>query len=153
MSAVLLPRLEYRPMLPGDLDAVMAIENEIYPFPWTRGNFADSLASRYEACIALRDGVLTGYAVMMMVIDEAHLLNISIALGQQRRGLGGELLDHLFDTARAAGAARMLLEVRPSNVAGIALYRRFGFREIGRRRGYYPAHGGREDGIVMERGL
>jgi ribosomal-protein-alanine N-acetyltransferase len=63
------------------------------------------------------------------------------------------LLEYLFATAKAAGAERMLLEVRPSNVSGRGLYRRFGFAEIGRRRGYYPAHDGREDAIVMERAL
>ncbi|HEX8961911.1 MAG TPA: ribosomal protein S18-alanine N-acetyltransferase [Rhodocyclaceae bacterium] len=153
MSAVLKPRLAYRPMQPGDLDAVMAIEKEIYPFPWTKGNFADSLASRHCALVCIEDEVMVGYAVMMVVLDEAHLLNISIAAQRQRAGLGIELLEHLFDVARAAGAARMLLEVRPSNASGGGLYRRSGFREIGRRRGYYPAHAGREDAIVMERTL
>jgi ribosomal-protein-alanine N-acetyltransferase len=150
-DAAFMPRLAYRPMRHEDLDAVMAIERTIYPFPWTAGNFTDSLASGYGAWIALEEGAMAGYAVMMPVVDEAHLLNISIAAERQRTGLGSELLEFLFATAKAAGAVRMLLEVRPSNISGLALYRRFGFREIGRRRGYYPAHEGREDAIVMER--
>jgi ribosomal-protein-alanine N-acetyltransferase len=140
-------------MRPEDIDAVMAIEKTIYPFPWTAGNFADSLASGYGAWVCLEDGAMVGYAVMMLVVDEVHLLNISIAAERQRTGLGGELLEFLLATAKAAGAVRMLLEVRPSNVSGGGLYRRFGFKEIGRRRGYYPAHDGREDAIVMERRL
>ncbi len=140
-------------MQPGDIDAIMAIEEMIYPFPWTRGNFTDSLASGYSAWVCLLEGAMVGYAVMMPAVDEAHLLNISIAADRQRAGLGGELLEFLFATARAAGATRMLLEVRPSNASGGGLYRRYGFREIGRRRGYYPAHGGREDALVMERAL
>ncbi len=153
MNAVLKPRLEYRPMRMEDVEAILAIEKAIYPFPWTAGNFVDSLASRYSAWICLEQGVMAGYAVMMMVLDEAHLLNISVAAERQRCGLGSELIEFLFATAKRAGAVKMLLEVRPSNVSGQALYRRYGFAEIGRRRGYYPAHGGREDAIVMERAL
>ncbi len=150
MNAVLAPRLAYRPMETGDLDAVMAIEKDVYPFPWTRGNFADSLGAQHCALVCLEQGAMVGYAVMMLVLDEAHLLNISIAAERQRAGLGSELIEHLFDVARASGARRMLLEVRPSNASGGGLYRRYGFKEIGRRRGYYPAHAGREDAIVME---
>lgn len=153
MNAVLKPRLEYRPMRVEDVDALMAVENAIYPFPWTAGNFVDSLTSGYGAWLCLEDGAVVGYAVMMLVLDEAHLLNISVAAERQRAGLGSALLEFLFDTAKAAGATRMLLEVRPSNAPGRALYRRYGFAEIGRRRGYYPAHGGREDAVVMERRL
>jgi ribosomal-protein-alanine N-acetyltransferase len=153
MNAVLKPTLAYRSMRAEDVDGVMAVEKAIYPFPWTAGNFVDSLTSGYDAWICLQDGVMVGYAVMMMVVDEAHLLNISIAAEHQRAGLGSELLEFMFATAKAKGATRMLLEVRPSNVSGSALYRRFGFVEIGRRRDYYPAHGGREDAIVMERTL
>jgi ribosomal-protein-alanine N-acetyltransferase len=152
-KARLKPRLEYRPMRADDLDAIMEIENAVYPFPWTRGNFSDSLASRYSAWVCLEDGEMVGYAVMVLVIDEAQLLNISIAADRQRAGRGAELLEYLLAAARADGAERMLLEVRPSNVSGLGLYRRFGFTEIGRRRGYYPAHDGREDAIVMERAL
>jgi [ribosomal protein S18]-alanine N-acetyltransferase len=85
-----------------------------------------------------------------MAVDEAHLLNITVLPERQRCGLGGELLGYLFDVARSHGAVRMLLEVRPGNDAALALYRRFGFGEIGRRRGYYQ---GSEDAIVMAREL
>lgn len=153
MNAVLDPRLDYRPMRPEDVVDIMAIEKRIYPFPWTAGNFVDSLVSGYSSWICREDGIMVGYAVMMIGVEEAHLLNISIVAERQRAGLGGTLLGYLFAVARAAGARRMLLEVRPSNAAGCGLYRRHGFVEIGRRRGYYPGHGGREDAIVMERGL
>ncbi|MDD5250859.1 MAG: ribosomal protein S18-alanine N-acetyltransferase [Rhodocyclaceae bacterium] len=153
MNAVLQPRLDFRPMRLEDVDAIMAVEKTIYPFPWTAGNFIDSLTSGYSAWICREDGLMVGYAVMMLVLDEAHLLNIGIVAERQRAGLGGTLLDYLFQVARAAGARRMLLEVRPSNVSGCALYRHCGFVEIGRRRGYYPGHRSREDAIVMEREL
>lgn len=143
----------YPAMTEADLDAVAAAERRIHPFPWTRGNFADSLAAGYGAWLATEDGRMTGYAVMMLALDEVHLLNITVLPELQRHGRGSALLNHLFRLARVQAATRMLLEVRPGNVSGIALYRRHGFVEIGRRRGYYPAPDGREDAIVMAREL
>jgi len=153
MNAVLQPRIEYLPMRPADVAAVVAIEQRIYAFPWTAGNFADSLTSGHSAWISLEDGVIIGYAVMLLVLDEAHLLTIGIAATRQGRGLGSALLAYLYDAAKADGATRMFLDVRPSNTVACALYRRDGFAEIGRRRGYYPAPGGREDALVMARDL
>ena len=140
-------------MTAADLDAVAEAEGRIHPFPWTRGNFADSLAAGNGAWLALEDGRMIGYAVMMQVLDEVHLLNISVLPELQRGGRGSALLVKLFDLARTRAATRMLLEVRPGNVSGQALYRRHGFVEIGRRSDYYPAHEGREDAIVMARDL
>lgn len=139
----------YAGMLVADIDAVVAVERLCHEFPWTRGNFADSLAAGYGAWVAREDGHMTGYAVMMRAPDEAHLLNITILPELQRGGRGSALLRHLFSEAAAWGATRILLEVRPGNASGLALYRRHGFAEIGRRRDYYPARAGREDAIVM----
>ncbi len=145
--------LVLRPMQAEDVPAVMQIEQRVYPFPWTPGNFADALASGYLCQVAELDGKMVGYAVMMPAVDEVQLLNISIAAEQQGKGLGSELLEKMMDAARAGSMQRVLLEVRPSNAAALALYRRHGFTEIGRRRDYYPAHNGREHAIVMERKL
>lgn len=145
--------LHYLGMTNADLDAVAEAEARIHPFPWTRGNFADSLAAGHDAWLAQEDGRLIGYAVMMQVLDEAHLLNISVLPELQRSGRGSALLAHLFAHARLRAATRMLLEVRPGNVAGQGFYRRHSFAEIGRRRDYYPVHEGREDAIVMAREL
>ena len=154
MSARLAPqRLEFASMHESDVAAVLAAEHRIYPFPWTEGNFTDSLRAGYSAWVCREEGALAGYAVMMMVFDEAHLLNISIMPERQRRGLGSDLLSHLFHVARGHGAVCMFLEVRSSNESGQAFYRRLLFSEIGRRREYYPAHAGREDAIVMARDL
>ena len=153
MAAVLAPCLDFVPMGAEDIDAVVAAEQRIYDFPWTRGNFTDSLAAGYSAWRLLEDGRMAGYAVMMLALDEAHLLNISIVPERQRHGLGDGLLRHLFAVARARGATRMLLEVRRSNVAGRAFYDRHAFLVIGERRGYYAAATGREDAIVMARDL
>lgn len=143
----------YTAMLPADLDAVTEAEQRCHGFPWTRGNFFDSIASGYGAWLARETGSMTGYAVMMSAPDEAHLLNITILPEFQRNGRGSALLHYLFEQARSWGATRMLLEVRPGNASGLALYRHHDFSEIGRRRDYYPAMGGREDAIVMEREL
>jgi ribosomal-protein-alanine N-acetyltransferase len=140
-------------MTVADLDAVAAAEARIYAFPWTRGNFADSLAAGHEAWLAEQGGRMIGYAVVMQVLDEAHLLNISVLPELQRGGRGSALLGHLWGRARQRAATRMLLEVRPGNLAGQEFYLRHGFVEIGRRRDYYPAHEGREDAIVMAREL
>ena len=145
--------IRYPDMTAADLDAVAAAEARIYAFPWSRGNFADSLAAGHGAWLAREGGCMTGYAVMMQALDEVHLLNISVLPELQRGGRGSALLDHLVAWARTHGAMRMLLEVRPGNLAGQGFYRRHGFGEIGRRRDYYPAHEGREDAIVMAREL
>jgi [ribosomal protein S18]-alanine N-acetyltransferase len=143
----------YRDMTDADLEAVVAAEARIHPFPWTRGNFADSLAAGHVAWVAQEGEKMIGYAVMMQVLEEAHLLNISVLPELQRQGRGAAMLQHLFNLARTRGVSRMLLEVRRSNASGQALYQRQGFVEIGRRRDYYQAQEGREDAIVMAREL
>lgn len=140
-------------MLAADIDPVLAAEQRCHEFPWSRGNFADSLAAGHGAWVAREYGRMAGYALVMRGADEAELLNITIMPELQRGGRGSSLLRHLFVEAAGWGANRMLLEVRPGNSPALALYRRHGFAEIGRRRGYYPARGGREDAIVMARNL
>jgi ribosomal-protein-alanine N-acetyltransferase len=137
-------------MHPRDLDAVMAIENAIYPHPWTRGNFKDSLREGYDCWVLEAGGEFVGYSVMAVAAGEAHLLNLSIAADWQRRGRGREMLRFLLKVAKDSGAAKVFLEVRPTNLAGIALYAATGFTEIAIRRGYYPAAHGREDAVVMQ---
>ncbi len=150
MSAVLKDVPYLAAMREGDLEEVMAIESAIYSHPWTRGNFSDSLRAGY-ACRTWRLGgqELIGYFVVMAAAGEAHLLNLSIAPGYQRSGHGGTLLREAAAAAVKLGAHHLFLEVRPSNHAAQALYRRFGFRKVAVRRDYYPAHTGREDALVL----
>ncbi len=136
-----------------DVDLVLHIEQHVHAHPWTRGNFTDALDSGYICKVAELEGAVVGYAILMPAPDEAHLLDIGIVTEHQGKGLGGELLEQMTDVARALDMKRLLLEVRPSNSAALALYRRHGFHQIGLRRGYYPARTGREDAIVMERAL
>lgn len=153
MSAVLAPRVEMLPMGLADLDEVFRIESRVFPFPWTRGNFVDAIAAGYSAWVCRIDPELVGYFVLMMALDEAHLLNISVAEKRQGLGFGARLLGQAMLVARRAGATSMLLEVRPSNEQALALYRHFGFQQIGLRRGYYPAANGCEDALVLRHAL
>jgi ribosomal-protein-alanine N-acetyltransferase len=150
MSAVLKTQSRYRRMTAADLDAVVATEDSIYPHPWTRGNFADSIAAGYHCWIAECGGEMAGYTVVAIAAGEAHLLNLSVAAPWQRRGIGREILEFALRLARDYGARKVILEVRPSNAAALALYAAGGFAEIGVRRGYYPAGDSREDAIVLE---
>jgi len=149
VSAVVAERVAMLPMSCADVDEILAIEERAYAFPWTRGNFLDSLASGYSIWGGRLPSQLVGYFVLMPVVDEAHLLNISVAPGCQGVGYGSLLLGHALRIAGDAGAASLLLEVRPSNTAALALYDRFGFSRIGLRRAYYPAANGREDALVL----
>ena len=138
-----------RPMAEDDLDAVLAIEQRAYPFPWTRGIFRDCLRADYPAWVLQQDGCVIGYGVLSLAADEAHVLNVCAAPQVQGQGHGRRLLRALLQLARGRGAKRVFLEVRPTNAHAIALYHAEGFNEIGRRSRYYPAKDGREDALVM----
>lgn len=138
----------------ADLAAVAAIEARAYEFPWTPGNLRDSLDAGHLFAGLRQDGVLLAYGIVMPVLDEAHLLNLTVSPEHQRRGWGGEMLRLCMQLSATRLAARsMLLEVRPSNEAALSLYAHHGFVRIGRRRGYYPARQGREDALVLRRPL
>lgn len=152
MSA--LPQPRQRTLLPmhaAHLDAVMAIEAGAYAFPWSRGNFVDSLAAGYDARVLYDDqGGILGYFVAMAGVDEMHLLNITVAPAAWHQGHARFMLGALADLCRQRQAHQLWLEVRESNERARAIYRRHGFAEVGKRRGYYPAaHGRREDAVVM----
>ena len=150
MSARLAPRRIRRAMHVRDLDDVTAIEISAYGFPWSRGNFVDSLAAGYLAEVLDEDGAgIVGYYIAMVGVDEMHLLNITVAPAWQGQGLGRMMLGALATHAREQGLASLWLEVRQGNQRARALYRQLGYAEVGLRRGYYPAAGRREDAVVM----
>lgn len=150
-TAQALDALVIAPMRAEDIDEVLALEQEVYPYPWTRLNFVDSLSAGYEAWVARDEaGALAGYFLAMWAVDEAHLLNVAVAAGNQGQGIGRRLLDKLSTRAREQGMESILLEVRPSNERALKVYRHYGYTAIGVRKGYYPAGPkGREDAIVM----
>jgi ribosomal-protein-alanine N-acetyltransferase len=140
-------------MTVASLDGVLELELDVYPFPWTRGNFVDSLAAGYTAwTLNGNGGELLAYCVAMRGAGEMHLLNITVAPAARRRGHARRLLDALVAESRDVQAERLWLEVRLANVDAQRTYQRLGFVKVGVRKGYYPAPAGtREDAVVMSR--
>ena len=142
-----------RRMIADDLDRVIAIEQSAYPHPWTRGIFSDCLRVGYD-CWCLQAGrEVAGYCVLSHAAGETHLLNLCVAPEAQGQGLGATLLGHALRRSALQGSAEIFLEVRPSNHAALALYRRYGFRQVGERPDYYAAGEGRENAVIMARAL
>src|SRR6478752_8536549 len=144
------PDLQLRPMRESDTGLVIAIERASYQFPWSEGIFRDCLRVGYVCRVAMADNEVVGYGVMSVGAGEAHILNLCINAHFRCRGVGRRMLDYLVDRARAAGMSEAFLEVRPSNTAAIRLYQSMGFEQVGIRRGYYQAVGGREDASVLK---
>lgn len=149
-NAIWPPERRFEPMSVKHLDAVMSIEISAYEFPWSQGNFVDSLGSGHPAWVLYNaQAEMLGYFVAMVGVDEWHLLNITVAPLQQSQGHGRVLLDCIVSLSGQADATQLWLEVRRSNARARAIYARYGFSDIGVRRGYYPAAQGREDAVVM----
>lgn len=142
--------LSLRPLTDHQLDAVLDIERRAYAFPWSEGIFRDCLKAGYASWAVLDPaGTMVAYAVMMMAVGEAHILNLAVDPMRRRQGLGRFTLAHLLRTARAANCTIVLLEVRRSNKSALRLYQSSGFRHIGTRKNYYPGHEQREDALVL----
>jgi [ribosomal protein S18]-alanine N-acetyltransferase len=139
-----------RKMLLTDVDRVILIEREIFLFPWSPGNFSDSINTGYHCQILEQDNTLFGYGVMTIGADEAHILTIGIAAEWQSKGWGKALLNYFIQLAKQENAKSMILDVRVSNHGAANLYRQIGFEQIAIRKGYYPAMCEREDAIVMQ---
>jgi ribosomal-protein-alanine N-acetyltransferase len=149
MSAAVEPRTEVRLMQPSDLKSVSGVERAAYAFPWSLGIFRDCLLAGYY-CLVLDVGKsLTGYGIMSIAAAEAHLLNLCVHPSAQRAGYGRRLLDALLLKAQDADVEKIFLEVRPSNLVALRLYRSMGFEQIGIRPAYYQAEHGREDAVVL----
>jgi ribosomal-protein-alanine N-acetyltransferase len=150
MSAVVKEGLPMvRSMREQDLPAVLEVERAAYEFPWTLGIFRDCLTFGYTCRVYQNARGLIGHGIMSVGAGECHMLNICVHPAYQRRGLGVHMVRHLMDLARAQKARSALLEVRSSNFAAYQLYTQIGFNEIGIRKGYYPAHNGREDAVIL----
>jgi ribosomal-protein-alanine N-acetyltransferase len=151
MSAVLnTVESQFEPLTEARLDEVVAAEARAYEHPWTRGNFADSVRSGYQAQVLMAKDTLLGYFVAMRGVDEVHLLNITVVPEYQGQGWGRSMLDALAIWSRGQGAQWLWLEVRAGNERAQRIYQRHGFRRVGERKGYYPAADGqREDAVVM----
>ncbi len=136
-----------------DLSMVSDIERRSYEFPWSHGVFRDCLLAGYY-CLALeRDGRVVGYGILSVAAGEAHILNLCVDPNYRSHGYGEQLLDAILAQSRAAHVREIFLEVRPSNVTALALYRKKGFHKVARRPAYYQASEGREDAAVLAKKL
>lgn len=149
----MVPEATIRAMHASDVPAVAALESQSYAFPWSEGIFRDCLRAGYFCCIAVAERACIGYGILSTGAGEAHVLNLCVAEGERRRGVGSRLLQRMTEHAASVGAREIYLEVRPSNTDAIRLYRSRGFTQIGIRKGYYQAVGGREDAVVLRREL
>lgn len=138
-----------RPMQDADLEIVGTIERAACAFPWTNHTFADCLHAGYEAWVYERGDKIYGYGIVAIKAGEAHVLNICVHPDYQHQGCGRYILHHLLKISSKRGANTVFLEVRPSNYRALCLYHKFGFNEVGTRKGYYPAHKGREDALLL----
>jgi [ribosomal protein S18]-alanine N-acetyltransferase len=147
------PEIRIRPMTEADVAEVFAVERASYPFPWSEGIFRDCLRVGYVCRVLALGSEVIGYGVMSVGAGEAHVLNLCVADAHRCRGLGRRMLGYLLERGVAAGMSEAFLEVRPSNAAAIRLYQAVGFEQVGMRRGYYQAVGGREDAAVLRLAL
>jgi ribosomal-protein-alanine N-acetyltransferase len=152
-AELMAPEVVIRPMRGTDVPDVVAIERAAYQFPWSEGIFRDCLRVGYVCRVVTVDGEVMAYGVMSFGAGEAHILNLCVAARYRFRGVGRRLLGTLLDRAGAAGMNEAYLEVRPTNTLAIRLYLSMGFEQVGTRRGYYQAVGGREDAAVLKRVL
>jgi len=145
----------WRPLRAEDVPYVTALERDAHIAPWTAGNFLDALSAGYSMTVGVAAGAIVAYGVLLLAPGEAQLLNLTVAAGARRQGLGRALLRRFLADARSRGALQCFLEVRVSNGPAIALYAAEGFAPIARRAAYYPpgASGEREDALVMRRAL
>jgi [ribosomal protein S18]-alanine N-acetyltransferase len=141
-----------RPMRLADLPAVLGLEEELFaPDTWTAAMYRDEL-SRTDTrwyLVAEDDEQVVGYGGLIAYPDEAHVATLGVATARQGEGIGARLLDALLTEADRRGSPVVLLEVRADNGVAQELYRRRGFAEVGRRRGYYQPSGA--DAVVMKR--
>ncbi len=142
--------LELAPLVPEWLDKVLAVEQRTHVNPWNRANFTDALQAGNQVQLLRAHGTLLGYFVAMPGVQEAHLLNITVAPEYQGQGCARTMLNALALWARAQQAQCVWLEVRAGNTRALQVYEAHGYRRVGVRKAYYPtANGGREDAVVM----
>lgn len=142
-------RVSLDAMTLADIPRVLEIERQSFPTPWPRDAYAHELQENRLATyiVARREREIVGYAGMWVIVDEAHITTIAVDPCVRGQHIGERLLVGLLDAALTRGARWMTLEVRKSNAVAQALYKKYGFRGIGIRKGYYSDT--REDAIVM----
>lgn len=141
--------LRMRKMWETDLPAVLAIEQQVYNYPWSEGIFHDCFKARYSCWVCDELDKVLGYCIVSTAAGEFHIMNICVDPAEQKQGIGKFMLEHIVEQAKSRWAESIFLEVRPTNEAAIALYTSMGFNEIGIRKDYYPSEDGREDAVML----
>jgi ribosomal-protein-alanine N-acetyltransferase len=131
----------------SDIPKVMEIEKSLFSDPWDERLFLDALDSEGKHFFVSMLDDLAGYVIFEIVLDEGHITNLAVAPGRQRKGIATQLVGKVVDLAKGLKMREIFLEVRQSNEAAKGLYSKFGFREIGRRKAYYPR--ANEDALVL----
>ena len=149
MSAVIDSNKGFFPMRLSDVDEVMEIEHTLYDYPWTKAILSDCIQVGYSCWVYKQNYEIQAYCVLSSGAGEAHILTLCVKKEYQGQGFGKMLLQHLIDLATDHKSEVIILEVRPSNVSAVHLYHKFGFNEVGTRKGYYPATDGREDALIL----
>ena len=145
--------LRIRRMKIDDFPSVVAIEKQVYNFPWTVGIFKDCFRAGYICSVCEDMEKVIAYSILAVTVGEAHIMNICVDPAEQRQGVGQKMVENLIKVAMQGKAESLLLEVRPSNEGAIALYKSMDFNEIGTRKDYYPAKTGREDALMLAKEL
>ncbi len=141
--------MRIRKMFLSDLNSVLAIEAKNYNYPWGREIFKDCFIAPSYSCWVCEDTEnIVAYAILSVAAGEAHVLNLSVDPASQGLGVGKLFMQHLIKQARKKSET-IFLEVRPSNLNAISLYKSLGFNEIGVRKDYYPTESGREDAVML----
>ena len=135
------------------LDSVLEIERESNPYPWTARNFSDCIEKGYYSMVLEDNERLVGFAIMAILSEESHLLNIGVNKDFRGSGFGEQILKKMIIAAEVMGSKKIILEVRVSNKIAYRLYEKLGFHEIGERKKYYRLPEGREDAYVMSKTL
>ena len=146
-----------RNMCDEDINNVMKIEREVYPFPWSEKILSElfyfGLKNEVNHSSVINDvgnnSGIHGYAFWQMIVDECYILNFAIAAEMQGKGLGSFFLEKILKQANKIGAQRATLEVRIGNKPAIALYEKLGFTVIAMRKNYYVDDGNKEDALIM----
>ena len=140
------------PMNADHLEEIERLERICFSRPWSRRMLAEELENQCAAFLVAEDGqtgTVLGYAGLLVVADEGYITNVAVFPEYRRRGVAARILEIYLNFAQANRLAFLTLEVRPSNEAAIALYQRYGFEEVGRRKNYYDLP--KEDALILTR--
>lgn len=142
-----------RPLNKNDVRQLFLIEQRTQQSPWSEEVFKQCILENYEGWVIEENEIIIGFVMMSLRAGESHILNLGIQPEFQRQGHASRLLQHALEEARKKGAGISYLEVRSSNYKAIALYKKFGFIQIGTRKDYYTYPLGKEDAFVFAKDL